>query len=208
MSRVSYLKALADPSITPCLVLIDMQMEYFADPRLIALPNGILALDNCGRALKHARESGFPIAFLRQVSQSAFFNPTTTFSTWIDGFEPRQSDMVFERSLPSAYSSKYFAAFMEGCGGHFVLAGFAGETNCLSTAIDAYHRQHPFTYLSDASASHNIGNLSPSQTQDAVSRIVSLYGKVLSTQSWITGEQDLEFPNAPVPSRTSSPERR
>jgi len=185
VNSVIYLKALADPSTAPCFVLIDMQQEYFAGTRLIALPNAETALANCRMALRHARSNGFPIAFLRQVSRSAFFNPATAFSGWIEGFEPNGTDMIFERDLPSGYSNKHFAELMESCGGHFVFAGFAGETTCLSTAIDAFHRRHRFAYLADASASHGIGDLSAIETHNAVAQIVEVYGEVLNTESWI-----------------------
>jgi len=188
MSKVTYLKALADPSAAPCLVLIDMQREYLAGTRLIALPDAKPALDNCLRALNHARARGLPIAFLRQVTRSAFFNPATVFSGWIEGFEPNRADMVFERGQPSGYSNKHFAELMDSCGGHFVFAGFAGETNCLSIAIDAFHRKHRFAYLADASASHSIGNLSAEETHNAVSQIIAVYGDVISTHSWIARE--------------------
>jgi nicotinamidase-related amidase len=188
MSQITYLKALTDPSTAPCLVLIDMQQEYLAGTRLIALPDAQPALQNCRRALKHARSRGLPIAFLQQITRSAFFNPATAFSGWIEGFEPNRADMVFERAQPSGYSNKDFAEIMEGCGGHFIFAGFAGETNCLSTAIDAFHRKHRFVYLADASASHSVGNLTADQTHSAISQIIALYGEVISTQSWITAE--------------------
>ena len=185
MKSVIYLRALTDPSIAPCFVLVDMQKEYLAGSRLIALSNVDEVLSNCRAALKCARSRGLPIAFLRQVSRSAFFNPATAFSGWIEGFEPMRADMVFERTQPSGYSNKHFAELMESCGGHFTLAGFAGETTCLSTAIDAFHRQHPFSYLADASASHSVGDLSAEDTHKAVTEIVGLYGNVLNTQSWI-----------------------
>jgi nicotinamidase-related amidase len=93
--------------------------------------------------------------------------------------------MVFERESPSCYSSALFAQFMEGCGGHFVLAGFAGETACLSTAIDAFHRRHRFSYLADASASHGLGDLSAADVHKAVTGIVGVYGEILSTRDWM-----------------------
>jgi nicotinamidase-related amidase len=74
---------------------------------------------------------------------------------------------------------------MAGCGGHFVLAGFAGETACLSTAIEAYHRKHCFSYLADASASHALGELSAGDVQNAVTKIIGVYGEILDTRSWI-----------------------
>jgi len=186
VNQVIYLRALSDSSVAPCLVLVDMQQEYITGARLMALPDANAALANCRAALDYARSRGFPVAFVRQVSRSAYFNPATAFSGWIKGFEPTGADMVFERDKPSCYSSAMFAQFMEGCGGHFALAGFAGETACLSTAIDAFHRKHRFSYLADASASHDLGDLSGADVQNAVANIVGVYGEVVDTRSWIS----------------------
>lgn len=186
MNQVIYLRALTNSSVAPCLVLVDMQQEYVAGSRLMALPDANAALTNCRAALDHARSKGFPVAFLRQVSRSAYFNPATAFSGWIRGFEPTGADMVFERENPSCYSNTMFAQFMESCGGHFALAGFAGETACLSTAIDAFHRKHRFSYLADASASHGLGELSAGDVQNAVTNIIGVYGEIVDTRSWIS----------------------
>lgn len=185
MNEVIYLRALQDSSVAPCLVLVDMQQEYIADSRLMSLPHAATALENCRASLNHARSKGFPVAFIRQFSRSAYFNPATAFSSWISGFEPTGADMVFERESPSCYSSALFAQFMEGCGGHFALAGFAGETACLSTAIDAFHRKHRFSYLADASASHGLGDLSAAEVQKAVTGIVGVYGEIVTTREWM-----------------------
>jgi nicotinamidase-related amidase len=186
MNEVIYLRALQDSSVAPCLVLVDMQQEYVAGSRLMALPDATAALDNCRAALAHARSKGYPVAFIRQFNRrSAYFNPATAFSGWISGFEPTSTDMVFERESPSCYSSAMFAQFMDGCGGHFALAGFAGETACLSTAIDAFHRRHGFSYLADASASHRLGDISAADVQKAVTSIVEVYGDIVTTRGWM-----------------------
>ena len=186
MNQVIYLRALSDASVAPCLVLVDMQQEYVTGSRLMALPDADAALANCRAALDHARSNGFPVAFLRQFSRSAYFNPATAFSAWIKGFEPTGADMVFDRENPSCYSSALFAQFMDSCGGHFGLAGFAGETACLSTAIDAFHRKHRFSYLADASASHGLGELSSADVQKAVTSIVGVYGEIITTRGWMS----------------------
>jgi nicotinamidase-related amidase len=196
MNEVIYLRALQDSSVAPCLVLVDMQQEYIAGSRLMALTHASAALENCRAALNHARSKGFPVAFIRQFSRSAYFNPATAFSGWIGGFEPTGGDMVFERESPSCYSSTLFAQFMDGCGGHFALAGFAGETACLSTAIEAFHRKHRFSYLADASASHGLGgDLSAADVHKAVTGIVGVYGEIVTTRDWMderpTGAEQL-----------------
>jgi isochorismate hydrolase len=93
--------------------------------------------------------------------------------------------MVFERSSPSCYSCE-FAALMNQSRCGIVLAGFAGESACLSTLIDAFNRNHRVTYLCDASASHALEDVPADEIHRAVSKISGLYGEVYETTDWIT----------------------
>ena len=120
---------------------------------MFALPYAEAVIENCRRVLRHARQLGLPVAFLRMIDRTPFFNPALSYSKWISGFEPVSSDMIFERKKPSCHASREFANAMTAGGGHFVLAGFSGEAACLATAMEAFHRDHRVTYLADASAS-------------------------------------------------------
>jgi len=93
--------------------------------------------------------------------------------------------MVFERSSPSCYSSEPFAALVDQSRGGLVLAGFAGESACLSTLIDAFHRKHKIAYLCDASASHALDEMPADEIHRAVSKISGVYGEVYETSDWI-----------------------
>jgi nicotinamidase-related amidase len=179
------LRAYVDPSVVPTLVLVDLQQEYICAPRVLALPHAAEALANCRIALAHARAKGFPVAFVRWLGRSALFNRATPFSRWIEGFEPTGADMVFERDRPSCYSSECFGEVMSECGSSFVLAGFAGESACLATAIDAFHRGHRITYLDDASASHTLDEIAAPDVHRVVSKVLGLYGDVVGTQFWV-----------------------
>jgi len=185
VTAVIDIRAYVDPSVVPTLVLIDMQQEYISIPRVLAIPETSEALANCRAALAHAQAMGFPIAFVRWSGKSPFFNVATRFSRWINGFEPAGVDMVFERDRPSCYASVQFADVMSGCGGNLVFAGFAGEAACLSTAIDAFHRGHSFTYLADASASHALDGVAAGEVHNVMTKVISLYGEVMGTKSWI-----------------------
>jgi nicotinamidase-related amidase len=166
--------------------MIDLQQEYVSAPRLLAVPGAEQALANCVAALAHARAIGIPIAFTRQVRAAPFFNKATRFSHWIDGVGPSPTDMVFERDRPSCYASERFSEMMELAGnGNLVIAGFAGETACLATAIDAYHRGHRVTFLSDASASHGLGGIEASDIHRSVTALIGLYANVATTREWI-----------------------
>ncbi len=128
MPSVVSLRNFANSSSVPIVVFVDMQQEYLAQPRLLAIPEIDHALDNCRRALDHAREIGLPVAFIRMVAESAFFNRATPFVRWIEGFEPARNEMVFERASPSCYSCEPFTALVNQSRGGIVLAGFAGES--------------------------------------------------------------------------------
>lgn len=185
MTSVVSLRTFANPSSVPIVVFVDMQQEYLAKPRMLAISGIERALDNCRRVLDHSRRVGLPVAFVRLFNESAFFNRATPFARWIEGFEPGRNEMVFERSSPSCYSCEPFATLVSQSRGGFVLAGFAGETACLSTLIDAFHRNHKVTYLCDASASHDLEDVPASEIHRAVSKISGLYGDVNETTDWI-----------------------
>jgi nicotinamidase-related amidase len=60
----------------PTVVFVDMQKEYLATPRLIAIPEIDDALANCRKLLAHARECGLPVAFVRWLDRATpFFDP-------------------------------------------------------------------------------------------------------------------------------------
>jgi nicotinamidase-related amidase len=142
-------------------------------------------LANCRVALAHARTRGFPIAFVRQIETPPSFTGAVRFPAWFAGFEPRRSDMVFDRQQPSCYASPEFVDMNNHTGGNCVIAGLFGESSCLSTAVDAYHRNHQLTYLADASMSRGHRGISAAAMHEAVTSIVSLYGRVVKTQTWM-----------------------
>ena len=185
MASVVSLRTFASSSDVPIVVFVDMQQEYLAKPRLLAIPEIDRALDNCRKVLDHSRALGLPVAFIRMVAESAFFNRATPFVRWIEGFEPHRNEMVFERSSPSCYSCEPFAALVNQSRGGIVLVGFAGESACLSTLIDAFHRNHKVTYLTDASASHALDEMSADDVHRAVAKISGIYGEVYETTDWI-----------------------
>jgi nicotinamidase-related amidase len=185
-SNVVNLRPFVDPMTVPTVILVDLQQEYVAAPRRMAVPDATEALGQCRLLLTHARAMGFPVAFTKWIPHAPFFNAASPFSHWIDGFSPMPTEMVFERQLPSCYANSDFAGLMdEGAGNNVVLAGFAGESACLSTMIDAYHRGHRVTFLLDASASHGLDGAAAGDVHSLIAKILSLYGTVATTAEWI-----------------------
>jgi hypothetical protein len=187
MTSVESLRALADPASVPPSVLVDMQQEYLAEPRLLAFSGADAVLVNCAEALDefldHARRIGLPAAF--RASESVCLNCAAPLSRWIDGFEPCRNEMNFERDGPSCYPCVPFAAFMDQTRGGIVMAGFADGSSCLSASIDAFRREHKMTYLCDASASHALDERSADDVHRSVSTISGVYADVGDSAEWI-----------------------
>lgn len=141
-------------------------------------------LRNCETLLASARAVHMPVAFVRCVVPVRALSEPQAYPAWLRGFEPRRNDMVFDVAKPSCYSNIDFAQAMEYSNGHFAIAGLPGETTCLATGIDAHHRHHRFTYLSDASACRNNGPVPASLFQASVSQVMSIYGSVMGSAEW------------------------
>jgi nicotinamidase-related amidase len=122
---------------------------------------------------------------MRQSTPPQSMLETRSYPTWIKGFEPRRTDMVFDRTMPSCYSSLEFARTIERTSRSFVLAGFSAEMSCLSTMIQAFHFGHQVIYLADASACGASLQLSAADMCKSINAILPLYGAVSRTQAWI-----------------------
>jgi nicotinamidase-related amidase len=169
----------------PTLVLVDLHHELLSSAETLGntVPAEVIA--NCRTALRHARACGIPVAFTRQVAPSASMLASPIYPRWIEGFEPKRRDMVFDRQHPSCYASAEFRDMADDIGGNYVVAGQFGELSCLSTAIDAFHRDHRPTFLTDALVSCSHEDLSAGAMLRALARILSLYAEVARTQPWI-----------------------
>jgi len=163
----------------PVLVLAGLHQSRQPDP-----PSLETVLGNCEMLLASARAAHLPVAFVRRIAPARSLSEPQAYPVWLKGFEPRRDDMVFDVTKASCYSNIEFAQAMEYSDGHFAIAGLLGETTCLATGIDAYHRHHRFTYLSDASACQNNGAVPASLFHEAVSQVMSSYGDVMASADW------------------------
>jgi nicotinamidase-related amidase len=164
----------------PTLVLIDMHVCSGAD-----MPLRNEAIANCQVALKHARACGLPVAFTRQAAPPENMLASSAYPRWLDGFEPNRWDMVFDRDRPSCYASGEFREMADEIGGNYAIAGQFGELSCLSTAVDAFHRDHRPNVLLDAIAVRPYDDVPAGVMLAAATRILSLYAEPANTRSWM-----------------------
>ena len=165
------------------LLLVDL---YYGFGGVMPSEPGLdMALANCAAALSHARARGIPVAFFRQIEAPKYLGSVVRVPTWLPGFEPKRTDMVFDRVLPSCFSSPEFVEMTNYTEGNCVLAGLYGETSCLATLVDAHHRGHQMTFLADASVSRGCAELPGTAIHKSIAALAPLYGKVAAAKNWI-----------------------
>lgn len=176
----------------PLICFIDLQQEYLAEGRALAVEKTDPWLNNCARMLAFARKQRLPIAHFRQLRRGPFLNPATPFADWIEAFRPRPSEMVFERPLPSCYAATGFAEMIANMDDpYLVIVGLTASGACMATALDSFHRSHASCFVADASWNQPLGSCDAVQSNALVSDIIGQYSDVLTTDEtieWLTKE--------------------
>lgn len=182
--NVANLLEYRDSRETPVLVLVDLHAGMLSADEM-ASDNVTAVIENCRTVLAHARSLALPIAFMRQTAPAQSMLETRPCPTWIKGFEPRRSDMVFDRAMPSCYTNVEFAKMIERTSRNLVLAGLSAEMSGLSTVIEAFNRHHQVTYLSDACHCGSYRYFGPDELEKSIATVLSLYGAISSAAAWI-----------------------
>jgi nicotinamidase-related amidase len=183
MSSVIDLRTYVGASNSRLLVMIDLQQKNHDELAKDRASDLSRSLENCMSAIRHARNLGLPIAFTRQADHPGSIEGSPP-SAWIAGFEPKRSDMVFERPQPSCYTNRLFEDVVSRVGS-FAIAGLVAEETCLATAIDAAHRGHHITFLSDASVSRGRHNSDSQAVHTLTTKAIELFADTVTTRHWL-----------------------
>src|SRR5438105_282201 len=181
MNSVIDLRTYVKASSSRLLVMVDLQERNYEELARRHACDLARSLENCMSAITHARNMGLPIAFTRHAARPGSVESS---AAWISGFEPRRSDMVFERQQPSCYSNQLFENVVSQAES-FVLAGLVAEETCLATAIDASRRGHRVTFLSDASASRARPGTNAAAVHVLATQAIELFADVAATGQWL-----------------------
>jgi nicotinamidase-related amidase len=92
--------------------------------------------------------------------------------------------MVFERQQPSCYTNRLFEDIVSQTGS-FAIAGLVAEEAALATVIDAAHRGHYVTFLSDASVSRGRLGADARTAHVATTKAMELFADVRATRHWL-----------------------
>jgi nicotinamidase-related amidase len=183
MSSVIDLQTYVGAANSRLLVMVDLQEKNYDE--LVKDHGADLArsMENCTLAIRHARSLAIPIAFTRPAGNPGAIERAAQ-SAWISGYEPRRFDMVFERPQPSCYTNQLFEDVVSRIG-NFAIAGLAAEEACLATAIDASHRGHHVTFLSDASASRGRHDADAEAVHVVTTKAIELFADTVTTRHWL-----------------------
>ena len=183
MSSVIDLRTYVSASNSRLLVMVDLQERNYDELAKDQASDLTQSLQNCMSVIQHARNLGLPIAFTRQADGPGSIERPAQ-SAWISGFEPKRSDMVFERPQPSCYTNQLFEDVVSRIGS-FAIAGLAEEA-CLATAIDASHRGHHVTFLRDASVSRGRHDTDAKDVHILTTKAIELFADAVETRHWLT----------------------
>jgi nicotinamidase-related amidase len=183
MSSVIDLRSYVSASSSRLLVMVDLQERSYDELSRDHASDLARSMENCTLAIRHARSLGLPIAFTRP-SGNAGVAEWAAQSAWISGFEPKRSDMVFERPQPSCYTNRLFEDVVSRIGS-FAIAGLVAEETCLATAIDAAHRGHNITFLRDASVSRGRHNTDSQAVHNLTTKTIELFADTVTTRHWL-----------------------
>ena len=183
MRSVIDLRTYVGASNSRLLVMIDLQQKNYDELAKDRASDLRRSLENCLSAIQHARNLGLPIAFTRQGDNPGLIERSAQ-SAWISGLEPKRSDMVFERPQPSCYTNQMFEDVVSRIG-NFAIAGLVAEETCLATAIDASHRGHHITFLSDASVSRARHNTDSQAVHTLTTKAIELFADTVTTRHWL-----------------------
>jgi nicotinamidase-related amidase len=183
MSSVIDLRSYVGASNSRLLVMIDLQQKNHDELAKDSASNLGWSLENCMSVIQHARNLGLPIAFTRRGENPGLIERSAQ-SAWIPGFEPKRSDMVFEREQPSCYANRLFEDVVSR-NGSFAIAGLVAEETCLATAIDAAHRGHNMTFLSDASVSRGRHHSDSQAVHILTTKAIELFADTATTRHWL-----------------------
>ena len=191
MSVLPFLPRHRGRDSSPLICFVDLQVEYVASNRRLALTDREPWMSNCRLLMAYARQRRLSIAHFRQLRRETEFNIATEFSGWIDEFRPSPFEMVFERPMPSCYVAEKFDALLRALDDpEFLLVGLTGGGACLSTAAEAFHRGDRCVFVEDASASPRTGGLTEEQSHDVITDLLRSYCQVITTSqalAWMEG---------------------
>lgn len=133
------------------LLCVDLQNEILAQQTPCLVAEAETIVERCIAMQSEWRNKMWPVAHLKRTASATHFISGSHLADWIEQVRPLPSDLVFEHSLPSAYSSAKFCEYMSYIGSiRCVVVGFSLHDTIISTVIEGYHRGDKYEVIGPA----------------------------------------------------------
>jgi nicotinamidase-related amidase len=146
--------------MTPALLVIDVQNEYFAPHGQWALPEGERALIQIQALLAAARDTGTPVIYVtheRLGATSGVFVPGSIGAQMHPAIDVRPGEAVLRKHFPGAFTQTPLEAHLRHAGADtIIVSGFMTHLCCDTTSRQASERGYPVLFASDATATRDL----------------------------------------------------
>jgi len=175
-----------------CLLVIDVQNEYFSGKLPISYPPNTLV--NIVRVMDGANVAGLPVVVIQhsapQADSPVFRRGSVEWQLRPEvAVRPRAA--LIHKSLPGSFTGTDLEAFLrERQIDTIAIAGYMTQMCCDTTARQALHLGFKVEFLSDATGTLDISNSAGSVTAEELHRAILVtqqmrFSDVLTTDQWI-----------------------
>lgn len=175
-----------------CLLVIDVQNEYFSGKLPVTYPANSLA--NIVRTMDAANVAGLPVVVIQHAApqpDSAVFRRGSVEWQLRPEIAVRPRAALIHKSLPGSFTGTELEAFLREQGIDTVaITGYMTQMCCDTTARQALHRGFKVEFLSDATGTLDVSNSAGSVTAEELHRAIVVtqqmrFSEVLTANEWI-----------------------
>ncbi len=175
-----------------CLLVIDVQNEYFNGKLPVTYPENSLA--NIVRAMDAAQIAAIPVAVIQHAApqpDSTVFRHGSREWQLRPEIVVRPRAAIFHKNLPGSFTGTELEAFLREQGvDTVVIAGYMSQMCCDTTARQAVHLGFNVEFLSDATGTLDVSNEAGAVTAEDLHRAILVtqqmrFSQVMTTDQWI-----------------------
>lgn len=169
------------------LIVIDVQKDYQSGGNL-EIKGFDKAAGNIAKLLEWARAGNADLFHVRHVSAvpgDDCFVEGSTGIAFAAGFEPRDDERVFTKSMPSAFAAEGFTeSLAAGLYDQIIICGFSSFLCCDSTTREAYHKGYNVVFVDDAIGEFAFNGMSEDELHAYACAVMGLeFATVIKTRN-------------------------
>lgn len=173
-----------------CLLVIDMQKEYFEKSRPLYIPEGKSVLQNVIRLINFSRGKNIPIIHVRHISKNPMdetFGANSPFVDFADDIKPKDGERIVTKHTPgSFYKTRLNQILKKMKIDTVIICGLTSFLCCDTTARETHALGYKVMFVKDATAALDINNISHTIVHEVVCAIQAwFFAYVVTTEELI-----------------------